>query len=114
MTSLLTLFYLGGIPPCVHYTFSNLAIMSDNEGEGPSSVQFRGLSTHYVATDNMLASFRYPAGSYSARTEDWVGLFEEGATAIEQFLARADVKNTATHRPCDGGLWKSGKVNYGF
>lgn len=82
--------------------------MSDNEDEG--SVQFRGLSTHYVASGNMLASFRYPAGWRGARREDWVGLFQEGAAAPEQCLARAHVGNTETHRPCDGGLWTAGNV----
>ena len=77
-----------------------------NERQQP--VQFRGLSTHYVAGEDIRASFRYPASSFQPRSEDKVKLYAAGSR--ERSVASASVGDTSEHRLCDGGLYKTGSV----
>lgn len=79
---------------------------SDDQRQRP--VQFRGLSTHYVAGENISVSFRYPASSFQPHSEDKVKLYASGIR--EKSVANALVGDTSKHRLCDGGLYKTGSV----
>ena len=71
-------------------------------------VQFRGLSTHYVAGDDIRISFRYPASSFTPGPEDKVKLY--ASSARERSVAVSSVGDSSEHRLCDGGLYKTGSV----
>ena len=71
-------------------------------------VQFRGLSTHYVAGEDIRVAFRYPTSSFLPHSEDKVKLY--ASRARERSVASASVGDTAQHRLCDGGLYKTGSV----
>ena len=81
------------------------------ETEECNFVEFRGISSHYVASETIPVSFRYPIDCYQPTREDWVGLFRaEDSPRLDQYTARVYCGDPSAHRPCDGGIWKSGKV----
>ena len=76
-------------------------------------VEFRGLSSHYLAHDAIHVSFRYASDSFTVSEKDWVGLFEADATdfaATDAPRARVNVSDPALHSLCDGGFWRRGTV----
>ena len=88
--------------------------MADSSGEEAAcrSVQFRGLSTYYVAAEEITVSFRYPTEGFKVDARDWIGLAADTDSDIEQCqcVCRASVGDPTRHRPCDGGVWKVGTV----
>ena len=73
------------------------------------SVEFRGLSTHYVEGQEIVVAFRYPASSFRPHESDKVKLYAHGAPN-DRSIASAFVGDTKKHRLCDGGLYKTGCV----
>ena len=90
--------------------------MADSTGDDTVAayrpVQFRGLTAHYLAAEDIHAVFRYPTEGYEADACDWVGLVEEGDSVnVEQCIQRVYVGDPSQHKLCDGGVWKVGKVS---
>ena len=78
-------------------------------------VQFRGLSSQYKAQDSIEVSYRYAiGGEFEASPQDLVGVFTDGATSGESALVSVSIEDPATHRLCDGGLYKTGSVALKF
>jgi hypothetical protein len=75
--------------------------------QGQRYVEFRGLSTHYVAGEDIVVSFRYPA-SFQPHSEDRVKLYVRGSR--DKSIAGALVGDASKHRLCDGGLYRTGSV----
>lgn len=74
------------------------------------SVQFRGLSTYYVAAEEITVSFRYPTEGFLVDPRDWIGLAADADSDVEQCVCRVCVGDPTRHKPCDGGVWKVGTV----
>ena len=72
-------------------------------------VEFRGLSTHYVAGDRISVSFRYPAQSFQPQPDHQIYLNIGGSRS--GILASARVGDPSKHRLCDGGLYRTGSVS---
>ena len=97
---------------------TSLAISVDNNKMADSSggetacrsVQFRGLSTYYVAAEKITVSFRYPTEGFKVDARDWIGLAADADSYVERCVCRMCVGDPTRHRPCDGGVWKVGTV----
>ena len=97
---------------------TSLAISVDNNKMADSSggetvcrsVQFRGLSTYYVAAEKITVSFRYPTEGFKVDARDWIGLAADADSYVERCVCRVCVGDPTRHRPCDGGVWKVGTV----
>ena len=86
--------------------------MADSSGGETAcrSVQFRGLSTYYVAAEEIRVSFRYPTEGFLVDPRDWIGLAADTDSDVEQCVCRVCVGDPTRHKPCDGGVWKVGTV----
>ena len=86
--------------------------MADSSGGETAgrSVQFRGLGTYYVAAEKITVSFRYPTEGFQVDARDWIDLAADTDSDIEQCVCRVSVGDPTRHRPCDGGVWKVGRV----
>ena len=80
----------------------------NDEEQRQRPVQFRGLSTHYVAGENIRVSFRYPASSFRPHSQDKVKLYARASK--DKSVSSAVVGDCSKHRLCDGGLYKTGSV----
>ena len=80
--------------------------MASNQRQRP--VQFRGLSTHYVAGEDIRVTFRYPCSSFQPRSDDKVKLY--ALDSQDSSVAGTAVGDCSKHRLCDGGLYKAGSV----
>lgn len=80
--------------------------MGERHSQRP--VEFRGLSTHYVAGENIQVCFRYPVTSFQPHSDDKIKLYLRKSR--DGSVASATVGEPSKHRLCDGGLYKSGNV----
>lgn len=76
-----------------------------------STVQFRGLSSHYKPGHPIKASFRYAVESgFKACIGDRIGVLPENAKVVEEALLSVETENPSEHHLCDGGLYRTSSV----
>ena len=81
---------------------------------GDTIVQFRGLTSYCKPHDSTKVSFRYPVAidsGFVITAKDWIGIFCENASSIEEALLSVSAGDPSTHQLCDGGHWKANSVN---